>query len=86
MPRKKIKKVRKKSKLTIDVFEYYGYLAGKQDTENVKFKKPDWLVKAKEITEKMTDDEYDEWLEKAIEVYKKGGVRAVLNLKPACNP
>ncbi|WP_156770001.1 hypothetical protein [Methanocaldococcus sp. FS406-22] len=37
-------------KLMIDVFEYFDYLAGR--TKRVKYKKPDWLIKAEKRVEK----------------------------------
>ena len=88
--RKQTKKVIRKSKrkegsLTIDVFDYFDYLSGKYDTKNVEFKMPDWLVKARNIVENLSDDEYDEWLEKAIETYRRGGFKEVLRLKPTSN-
>jgi hypothetical protein len=89
--RRQTKRVTRKSKrkedsLTIDVFDYFDYLSGKYDTKNVEFKMPEWLVKARNIVENMSDDDYDEWLEKAIKAYKKGGFKEVLNLKPTSNP
>ena len=74
--RRQTKRVTRKSKrkedsLTIDVFDYFDYLSGKYDTKNVEFKMPEWLVKARNIVKIMSDDDYDEWLEKPLKHTKK---------------
>ncbi|ADC69824.1 hypothetical protein MFS40622_1144 [Methanocaldococcus sp. FS406-22] len=84
--RRQTKRVTRKSKrkedsLTIDVFDYFDYLSGKYDTKNVEFKIPEWLVKARNIVENMSDDDYDEWLEKAIKAYKKRGIQRNFKFK-----
>jgi len=76
MPRKKISK--KKGKLTIDVFEYYKYLAGK--TKRQKYKKPKWLIEAEKEEEKMTLEEEKEWLEKAIKICEEKGIKGLMEI------
>jgi chaperonin cofactor prefoldin len=65
-------------KLMIDVFEYFDYLAGK--TKRVKYKKPDWLIKAEKRVERMTLEEEKEWLEKAIKVCEEKGIKGLREL------
>ncbi len=45
-----------------------------------KHKKPEWLVKAKNKIEKMTDEEFDKLFEEIYEKLNKGGLREVLNM------
>ena len=65
-------------KLMIDVFEYFDYLAGR--TKRVKYKKPDWLIKAEKRVERMTLEEEKEWLEKAIKVCEEKGIKGLREL------
>ncbi|CAB3288231.1 conserved protein of unknown function [Methanocaldococcus lauensis] len=45
-----------------------------------KYKKPAWLIKAKNEIEKLSDEELDELFETTLKKLKKGGLREALGI------
>ncbi len=71
---------RRKQTISIDIEGCLKY-ASKKSPNNVEYKEPKWLMNAKKVIDKMSDKEYDEWLEKAIKTYNEKGIDGLFKIQ-----